>query len=195
MSAVPQRWPNRAASRISARSSGRSRPFIDGAERICDGEGRIGGDFEGEGLGALHQLRGGNNFVDQADAVSLLCVDDGAGEQQLERGPAAHEARQPLRASITGNDAQLHLRLAEARVVGSHAQSAGHGQFAASAEGKSLNAGDDRLAERLNAAQNGLAAQGEDLAFFRLGGGEFANIGARGESAASCPGEQDDANR
>ena len=172
---------------------GQVESFIDGAEGGGDGEGRIGGDLVGEGFGAGHEFGGGVNFVDEADAEGFLCRDDFAGEQQLERGAAAGEAGEALGAAVAGHQAELDFGLAEAGGVRGEAEGAGHGEFAAAAEGEAVDAGEDGLATSLNEAEDGLAAQGELLAGDGAGGGDFADVGARGEGLAARASEEDDA--
>ena len=114
-----------------------------------------------------------------------LGVDDGPGEKELQRAlPRPDQTRQALGAAVAGDDAELDLGLAEAGVVRGDAQRAGHGQFAAAAQRKSLDACDHRLAQRLNAPEDGLAAQGEGPAFF---GGSAASSRMSAPAAKARP--------
>ena len=168
--------------------------LIDGAQGFGDGERCVGGNFESQGLGARHQFGGGKDFINETDAEGLTRVDDGAGEQQFESRAAAHEAWQALRAAVAGHDAQLDLRLAEAGIVSGQAQGAGHGQLAASAQRKALDAGDDRLAEGLNAAKDLLPAKSKDAALFCGKRGQLADVGAGNKSPATGASEKNYAN-
>src|SRR5580658_2305585 len=168
--------------------------LVDRAQRLGNREWRIGGDFFGEKFGALHQLRGGDDFIDQANAMRLVCIDDRAGEKELQCGAAADQARQALRAAVAADHAELDLRLAETSVVGGDAQAAGHGQLAAASESKAMNAGDDRLAEGFDLAEDSLTAEGEFAALIGSERRQFANVGAGGEGAVPGAGDEDHAN-
>ncbi len=166
--------------------------FIDGAEGIGKSEGRVGGDLMGEGFGTGHEFGGGQDFIDEADAEGFLRGDDLAGEQQLERGAAAGEAGQSLGAAVSGQEAELDFGLAEAGSVCGKAEGAGHGEFASAAEGKAVDAGEDGLAAGFHVAEDGLAAEGEGLAFGGVEGGDLADVGAGGEGLVARAGEEDD---
>ena len=133
---------------------------------------------------------GGDDFVDEADAEGFGGVDHGAGEDHFERGAGADEAGQALGAAVAGDEAELDLGLAEAGGRGGEAQGAGHGEFAAAAEGEAVDAGDDGLAEGLDAAEDAVGAAGEEFAGGVVGFGEFADIGAGGEGFAASAAEQ-----
>ena len=88
-------------------------------------------------------------MVHKADAVSLLGVDGGAGEDQL-LGPApADEAGQALGAAKAGDDAEARLRLAELGLLRGDPDVAGHGQLAAAAESVAVDGGDGGLGHLL----------------------------------------------
>ena len=73
-----------------------------------------------------------------------------AGQHQLQRLALADEPRQPLRAGVAGDQAEIDFRLSELRGVGGEPQRAGHRQLAAAAERVAVDRGDDRLAEVLD---------------------------------------------
>src|SRR5512135_2507812 len=138
--------------------------LIDGTERGGNGERRLGGNFAGEGFSAGDEFGGGDHLIDKADAEGFLRVDNGASEEELERGAAADETRKTLRATVSGDETELDFWLTEFGVVGCDAEGAGHGEFATAAEREALDAGDDGLAQGLNAAENGLAAERKGFA-------------------------------
>ena len=107
-------------------------------------------------LGACDELSGGNDLVDQADAIGLLRVDHLAGENQLQGAALSDQPRQALRAAVARNDAELDFRLAELRVLGREPDGAGHRQFAAAAEGEAVDGRNDRLAEVLDEVEDRL---------------------------------------
>ena len=90
-----------------------------------------------------------------------------SGQQQIERDALADQPRQPLRAAVAGNDAEVDLRLAEPRRVGRDAQRARHRQLAAAAEREAVDRGDHRLAHVLDQIEDVLAAQRVLLALRR----------------------------
>ena len=94
-----------------------------------------------------------------------------AGQQHLERAAAADQPRQPLRAGVAGDDAEIDLRLAEARGVGGDPDRAGHRQLAAAAEREAVDRGNDRLAEVLDQIEDVLTCASH----------------ARGRPSASAP--------
>ena len=120
--------------------------------------------------------------------------DDGSAQEQPERGAAADEARQALRAAEAGDYSQLDLWLAELCCVRGKAQGAGHGEFAAAAEGEAVDAGDDGFAEGFEPAREGLSAGGVGASGFCVEGGEFGDVGSGGEGFGAGAGEQEDAN-
>jgi hypothetical protein len=110
-----------------------------GADRRCCGQGFF------EQLVQRHDAR------DEPGALGLLCIDQTAGEHHVHGLALAHRARQPLRATGAGQDADLDLGLAKARVLGSDDEVAHHRQLAATTECKAGHRGDHRFAHLANA--------------------------------------------
>src|ERR1700733_14561959 len=79
-------------------------PFVRRLERELDGDRRVGGDLRQNRLGARDQVGGGNDLVDEADAIGLLSADHVPGEDQLQRASLADEPRQTLRPAAAGNE-------------------------------------------------------------------------------------------
>ena len=88
-----------------------------------------------------------HDAADQAGALGLGGVHHAAGQRHVHGLGLADGARQALRAAGAGNDAELDLGLAEARVVGGDDEVAHHRQLAAAAERKSADRRDHRLAD------------------------------------------------
>ena len=68
LSAVAQSAPKRAAFAQQRQFQRQAEAFVDRVQSLGDGQGRVGGDFHGKGLGAGHEFGGRDHFVDQADA-------------------------------------------------------------------------------------------------------------------------------
>ena len=100
-----------------------------------------------------HQLGRRHDAIDEADAQRVVRRDGIAGEQQLERAPAADEPRQALRSGVAGNQPEVDFGLSELRGVGREAHRAGHRQLAAAAEREPVDGGNHRLAEVLDAGR------------------------------------------
>src|SRR5712672_1871338 len=74
-------------------------PLVGRFQREFYGDRRVGRDLLQDGLGASDEIGGGDNFVDEADAIGFLGRDRFAGEDQLQRTALADQARQALRAA------------------------------------------------------------------------------------------------
>ena len=118
----------------------------DGFQDSGDGQGCERGDGVGEGTDSWEEVGGGDYFVDEAQAEGFRGVDDLRSEHEAERGAAANEACEALGSTVAGDEAELDLGKAEAGFVAGDAEGAGEGEFAATAEGDSVDRGDDRRA-------------------------------------------------
>src|SRR5581483_34091 len=94
-------------------SQGHFHPAVHRFHGVLHRQRGVGDDLVGNCFGAGDEVRLGDYFIDQADAVRLLGSDHLAAEDELHGQTLAYQARQALRASIAGNDAQLHFRLAQ----------------------------------------------------------------------------------
>src|SRR4029077_14975541 len=90
-------------------------PLVHGLEGERDGQGRVREDLVQHLLRARDQLRGGNDLVDETDAVGLLGGDRVPGEDELQGPALADQAREPLRPAASGEDPELHFGLTELR--------------------------------------------------------------------------------
>src|SRR5438477_1167214 len=120
---------------------------VRGFDRQFDRRRGIRIDLVQDGFPPLNEVILGNDFVDQADPVGLLCVDHVGAENQLQRASLADQPRQALRSSVAWDDADRHLRLAELGRFDSQPDRGGHRQLAAPAECEAVNGRDDRLAK------------------------------------------------
>ena len=109
---------------------------------------------------ALFDLGVGDNLADQAHRQRGLRVEDAAAHQIEVRTELADRARQALGAAGARHDADLHLRLAEARRLAGDDDIAMHRQFTAATECKA--------ATRPRSAASGKPAIAfQDLAVFQ----------------------------
>src|SRR5271163_3797942 len=81
-------------------------PFVCRLECELDGDRRVEGDLRQDRLGACDQVGRGNDLVDEADAIGLLCADHVPGEDQVQRASLADEPRKTLRPAAAGNEAE-----------------------------------------------------------------------------------------
>src|SRR5581483_6559911 len=102
--------------------------------------------------------------------------------------------RQTLRATVSGNNSELHFGLAQLRVVAGQTHGASHGNFASPAKGEAIDAGDHWLAQVLDQVQYALAAMGVLFAADCVMLGEFPDVGAGNKRLLARPGENDDSN-
>src|SRR5256714_9203727 len=95
-------------------------------------------DLVQDGFRSRNKVVLGNDFVDQADPVGLLCVDHVGAENQLQRATLADQSGQALRPAVAWDDADRHFRLAELGRFDSQPDRAGHRQLAAAPEGEAV---------------------------------------------------------
>src|SRR6266480_3432500 len=86
---------------------------VRGVDRQFDRRRGIRIDLVQDGFRPRNEVVLGNDFVDQADPVGLLCVDHFGAENQVQGPSLADQAGQPLRAAVARDDANGHFRLAE----------------------------------------------------------------------------------
>src|SRR5580765_6442217 len=117
-------------------------------------------------------------MIDEADALRFFGGNHFSGEAEFMRDAFAAQARQALRAAVTGNDAELHFRLAELGGFAGQANGAGKRELAAAAQGEAVDGADGRLAERFEEMKNALAEQRKILAVDWGAQGKFADVRA-----------------
>ena len=109
------------------------------------GDFSVGSDLLSRLFSFVHELFLRNDFVYEADAVCFLSVDHLSREDQFFAVAAANDTGKALRAAETGSNAEADFGLAEFSVVGSIAEIASAGEFAAAAESVAVYSGDNRL--------------------------------------------------
>jgi len=123
--------------------------MVDRFDRCSDGLRRLA--TISAARSAPHRANGRlHHAIDQTHGGRLGGVDHPSAEDQLERAPLAYQPGQALGAAIAGDDAQFHLRLAEACLLRGKADMARHGDLAAAAQSKSIDGRDDRLGKPLD---------------------------------------------
>ncbi|MNQ70654.1 hypothetical protein D3C85_852980 [compost metagenome] len=136
----------------------------------------------------LGELDGGgqhvtvNNFIEQLRTGKLLGRYGRARDDHVQRMLQADHARQALRATGAGQQAQLHFRQRDLRALGGHAVVTAQGQFQPATHGHRVNRGHDRLGGCLHGADHRM--QRRLLRGLRRV--EFADVGAARESLAGA---------
>src|SRR5262245_15011037 len=110
----------------------------------------------------VHELRQRHDPVHEPDALGFVGLDVARGEDQLERPARPHETRQPLRAAVAGDDAELDFRQPQYRIVGSQPHVARECQLATSTERVAVDRGDHRLRALLEQVHD-LLAEARDV--------------------------------
>ena len=191
LSSVPQRRPKIFASTSNAASRSRSLPRSTASRHPATARGAMVAMARASSRPRSSRSGCGNDFVDEADAQGLGCCDHLSGEQELEGCWLAYEPRETLRASVAWNQAELDLGLAQARGFAGYAEGAGHGQFAAPAEGEAVDEGDDWFAAGLDEPEDGLAAAGFGCSGCGVGCGDLVDVGTGCEGLFAGAGQQD----
>ena len=96
------------------------------------------------------QVRRGHDPIDEAEPIRLLGADLLSGQKELEGPACANQAREALRAAVTGDEPEVDLGLAELRGIGRNAERAGHRELAPAAERVAVDRGNGRLAQMLD---------------------------------------------
>ena len=155
---------------------GRDRRLVDCL--LADAARRLADLLPGEGDGLGHHVALGD-LVDQAERRALGRIDEGAGDDELQRLLDADGARQPLRAAGARQDAELDLGQPElAHVLARHPLMAPERQLQAAAQRGAVDGGDDRLVARLDLVDQ---RRQERLLHAR---GELGDVGAGRKEAA-----------
>jgi hypothetical protein len=120
--------------------------------------------------------------VEQMRIRQLCGFDRHAGDDHVQRRLESHRARQPLRASGAGQQADLDLGKSNLCVGCCYTVVCGQRHLESSTEGHRLNGCDDGL----GAALNGLQGRPQRGRLCDLGSAEFTNIGTGTERAAGA---------
>ena len=129
--------------------------------------------YEANDVGFRAQVGRWYDARHDAELERALRRDVVAEQAQLERGTAAGEPQQALRAAETGHDAEVDLGLAQLCGVGGDAERARHRDLQAAAEREAVELGDHRLPEALDATPEVVVSAGE----FRLVAGPIKVAG------------------
>ncbi len=123
------------------------------------------------GLRSADQVRGRDDVVDELHGLGAVEPDLVALEQELERVGRAHHARDALRAACAGEEPDLDLGQAEARlrIVGRDAVMAGKRQLEAAAHRGAVERRDPRLAAGFELAV-GQRETAREIEHHRVGG-------------------------
>src|SRR2546425_1271315 len=106
---------------------------------------RLGGDLPGDALRDLDRHLGRHDLVDDAELVGALGAHRGARQHDLHRDVLAGGARPALGPASARDDAQVDLRLAEARAVAGDDQVTHQRHLAAAAQRVAVDRRDQRL--------------------------------------------------
>ena len=157
LSSVAAQRPKNEASSAKPSAWLVSNPLFTASSEYFTAIGALAKNLFQDRFGTRDEIRGRDNFVDQADAISFGCVDRLSGKNEL-KGPAfPDQPGQALRAASAGKKAQLHFGLAELCVLGGDSDGASHCGFAAAAEREAVDRSDHRLAEILDESSGPLA--------------------------------------
>src|SRR6266436_3433465 len=153
----------------------------------------VGDDLVENRFRPCEQTGGRNDFIHQANAIGFLGVDDFAGKNELQCPALADQPGKTLRSAVARHDSDLHFGLTEPRSFRGDSNRAGHRQFTATTERKTIHSSDDRLAEVFNEVRKRLA--GPRFLFRRERSivGHFADVRASGKRLVSRSRENDSA--
>src|SRR5688572_4431173 len=117
-----------------------------------------------------------------------------ASQENLKSRTFPDQPWKALCPSVPRNDAELHFRLAQRRVLRSDANSTSHGQFAAASQGKTIDSCNHRFAEMLNSIESRLSGQRIFSTVFSGSLGEFTDVSSSYERLLTGPGQYHDLN-
>ena len=95
--------------------------------------------------------------VHETDAIRLFGFDRAPGQDHVQRARLADHARQPLRAAVTGDEAELDLGQAHFRVARGDAERARERKLEAAAERVAVDDGDRRHRQAVELREGRLA--------------------------------------
>ncbi|EAU48416.1 hypothetical protein R2601_02548 [Salipiger bermudensis HTCC2601] len=154
---------------------------------------RAGGEFVRHLARLGHQVRGGQDTVDQAPAMRLLGVEPAPGKKQLHRDVVGDALGQLDRRGI-GHGAGLDLRQGKAGMIGGEDDVGAERQLEPAAAGDAVDGGDHRLVQAAQFLQPAEAADAV-IGIRRLALGRGLQIPARAEELLALRGEDCHAQR
>src|SRR5262249_41675059 len=119
--------------------------------------------------------------VDQPDAKRIRRTDRLPEVDELARATDADPPHQPLRSAEPGDEAEVDLRLPEARSLGGDDEVAGERELEPSAERDAADGGHHRDRQRFEAGEDLVAEPGVRMALRRRHRGHRADVGTGGE--------------
>jgi len=170
-------------------------PFVDGVLGSRDGQRGIGAHQFRQPMGDFEKPSLGRKSLDQPDGECLGGVDATAGQNEVLRAGWPHQPGQPLGASSSGDDAELHLREPEFRSRGCHTEVARQRELRSTAESGTIDGGDEDAVASFHGAQcpSQLGEKGAHLRLRHPGALLEVRSGAKG--ALASPGEDDGSGR
>ncbi len=188
LSSVAAQIPKNEASSAKPSAWLVSNPLFTASSEYLNGDRGVGEDLFQDRFGTRDEIRGRDDFVDQANAISFGCIDHLSGKNELKSPALPHQPGQALRAAAAWKKAQLHFGLAELCVFCGDSDGASHGGFAATAEREAVDCSDHRLAEILDEIQDALPEAAGPFCFDRSDLGELADVRSRDEGlvAGTC---------
>ena len=129
--------------------------------------------------------------IHQARRQRLLAPHRIAGEDHPEGPAPSDEAREPLGAAVSRDDAELHFREPELRLRPGNPQVTGEREFKPAAERETADRGDDRLPRPLDGAHDFLAPPGDLERRLRCQIPEFGDVRPGDEGPVARAGEHD----
>src|SRR6266436_1595486 len=156
----------------------RIQPLVYRLNRVLHADWCVGDELVEYRFCSCEQTGSWDDLVHQANAIGFLRADDFAGQDELQCAAFPDQPRKTLRSAISRHYADLHFGLTEPRSFRGDSNRAGHRQFAATAERKTIHSSDDRLSEVFNEVRERLA--GSRFLFRRERGvvGHFADVRA-----------------
>src|SRR5215471_18059162 len=106
---------------------------VDSVENVAHRDRGVACELVGQCACRRHQLASRDDAVDEPDSFGLRGRNRRAGQQELHRFRLADQAREPIRATVTGHQPKRDLGLAEPGRVSGQPQCTGHRQLAATA--------------------------------------------------------------
>ena len=158
MSSVLATSPKSVASKRSPSASRHLQSLMDRLEDVSHGNRRLARQHGRKRRDFCAQVGRGHDPVDEAETIRLLGADLLSGQKELEGSACANQAREALRAAVTGDEPEVDLGLAELRRLGRDAERAGHRELAPAAERIAVDRGNGRLAQMLDQVEHLLAA-------------------------------------
>src|ERR1700722_7135634 len=113
--------------------------------------------------------------------MGFVSIDQIAGQDQLKCTAFANKTREPLGATVPGNDSKLDFRLPEPRIFRGDAKGAGHRRFTTASQGEAIHRCNYGLAKCFDERESLLTPLGELTCLLAVDGRELCDIGTGNE--------------